>query len=362
MAWWGGYGGWPEYVPVATKVARAKKAAEKLRKKGVDVQPVELSGRKIASSFWGKGWCDHMDSYHDYENRLPRGRSYVRNGSVVHLEVSKGEIHALVAGSKTYAVDITVGLLPAERWKWIKERCAGQIASLLDLLKGSLSDGVMRVVTDRDNGLFPGPKEFRMRCSCPDGAVMCKHIAAVFYGIGNRLDSRPELLFLLRGVDHAELATDGGVDAVIARGGDGAPQLAGADLSEMFGIELVEADAVAGSGGAVKAAPPAVKPSKKSKPARPGRPQRAAGSGKKQAVQVNDVPEKAIAKKTTGAAKPKASARRAKAATTAAAATGTMAAAKSRARSSPAKAPKPSGKAAAARGAKTGASDEDARL
>ena len=255
MGWWGGYSIWPEYVPVATKIARAKKAAEKLRKKGVDVQPVELSGRKIASSFWGKAWCDHMESFHDFENRLPRGRSYVRNGSVVHLEMGKGAIKALVAGSETYTVEIKVDLLPPKRWKRIKEQCTGEIASLLDLLKGKLSDGVMRVVADRDNGLFPGPDDFKMSCSCPDYADMCKHIAAVFYGVGARLDARPELLFLLRGVDHAELTADGGVEAAIAKGGDGAPQLADTDLSEMFGIELLaRKDAPGATGKAVATA------------------------------------------------------------------------------------------------------------
>ncbi|MCL2001699.1 MAG: SWIM zinc finger family protein [Planctomycetes bacterium] len=243
MAWWGGGGYWPEYVPVATRIARAKKAAEKLRKKGVEIQPVELAGKKIASSFWGKGWCDHMDSFHDYENRLPRGRSYVRNGSVVHLDVSKGKITAMVAGTEVYRVEIKVELFPKTCWDWIKDQCAGRISSLMDLLKGRLSDGVMQVVANRDKGLFPGPREIKMRCSCPDIADMCKHIAAVFYGIGARLDSRPELLFLLRGVDHADLATGGGVDAVIDKGRGAEGELAGADLAEVFGIELAETGA-----------------------------------------------------------------------------------------------------------------------
>lgn len=359
MAWWGGYGGWPAYVPVATKIARAKKAAEKLRKKGVDVQPVQLSGRKIAASFWGKGWCDHMDSYHDYENRLPRGRSYVRNGSVVHLEVSKGKIHALVAGSSTYTVDITVELLPASRWRWIKSQCAGQISSLVDLLKGKLSDGVMRVVTGRDNGLFPGPKEFRMRCSCPDSACMCKHIAAVFYGVGNRLDSRPELLFLLRGVDHAELAADGGVDAVIAKGGDSAPELAGVDLSEMFGIELVEAEATADSGAAGKVAASVVKPPKKEKSTRSAKPQQAAKAGKKTIASRNVTPAESPDKHAAVGAVPEATTRKPKMAIPVDAATGPKS---PLARSTPSKITKLSGKAASTRKAKTTKNAEKARL
>ncbi len=241
MAWWGGGGFWREYVPVARKLANAKKEADKLRKKGVDVQPVELSGRSIASSFWGKAWCDHMESFHDFANRLPRGRTYVRNGSVVHLEVGKGVIKALVAGSDTYRVKIKVGLLPRPAWAALKKKCVGQISSLIDLLKGKLSDGVMQVVTDRKNGLFPGPDEFELECSCPDYADMCKHVAAVLYGVGARLDARPELLFLLRGVDHTELAAEGGVDAVLAKGEGEGGRFGGEDLSEMFGIDLLPA-------------------------------------------------------------------------------------------------------------------------
>lgn len=215
-----------------------------IRINGVDIPPVEIVGKKIAASFWGKAWCDHMESYHDFENRLPRGRSYVRNGSVVHLEVAKGLVKALVAGSETYSVEIKIDLLPHPDWKAMKSKCAGQISSLLDLLKGKLSDGVMLIVTDRKSGLFPGPDEFRMKCSCPDYAYMCKHIAAALYGIGSRLDSRPESLFLLRGVDHAEFAVDGGVDAVIAKGETEGEQFGGASLSEMFGIELLPSDEI----------------------------------------------------------------------------------------------------------------------
>ena len=240
MSWWRSGGYWTEYVPVATRVANAKKEVEKLRKKGFEIQPVELSGRKIATTFWGKGWCDHMDSFRDYENRLPRGRAYVRNGSVVHMDIAQGKISALVAGTRTYKVEILIDLLSQNIWEHIKRKCLGQISSLVDLLKGKLSDGVMKVVANRSKGLFPGPKEIKMCCTCPDYAGLCKHIAAVIYGIGARLDQRPELLFLLRGVDHAELATDGGLAEIVKKGKGTKRELAGANLSEIFGIELVE--------------------------------------------------------------------------------------------------------------------------
>ena len=145
------------------------------------------------------------ESFSDFANRLPRGRTYVRNGSVCHLALGKGTIDALVCGRDLYTVAIRVKPLPSKLWADITRQCAGQIASLLDLLKGRLSDGVMAVVTDQRRGLFPQPDEITMRCSCPDWAVMCKHVAAVLFGVGARLDQAPELLFRLRGVDHEEL-------------------------------------------------------------------------------------------------------------------------------------------------------------
>ncbi len=295
VSWWGGRGLWPEYVPVATRIARAKKEVEKLRKQGVQIQPVELDGGKIASSFWGKGWCDHMDSFHDYENRLPRGRSYVRNGAVVHLEVVKGKISALVAGTNMYKVEISIELLDKKRWEDIKRQCAGKISSLMDLLKGKLSDGVMRVVASRDGGLFPGPKEIRMRCSCPDVAGMCKHIAAVFYGVGARLDRQPELLFLLRGVDHAELAAGGGVDAVIDKGRGAESELAGDNLAEVFGIEMVEGSALAGTPDAVirnNVPPLPLSEPRAKRPEKAGRKRGAAAAAKTSRAKTSPVPRR----------------------------------------------------------------------
>jgi uncharacterized Zn finger protein len=226
-------------VPVAERRRRAAKKMASLRKKGLDVQPVTIDGRKIAASFWGEAWCEHLESFSDFENRLPRGRTYVRNGSVCHLAISKGKIVAKVSGSELYTVEISIKTLLLKKWKAIKSRCGGQIGSLLELLEGRLSDQVMEVVTDRKEGLFPLPGEISLDCSCPDWATMCKHVAAVLYGVGARLDSKPELLFLLRGVDHEELiAADAekAVTAVTSRGKS--KRLAAAALGEVFGIEI----------------------------------------------------------------------------------------------------------------------------
>jgi uncharacterized Zn finger protein len=221
-----------------------------LRKKGVDVQPVAIEGRKIAKTFWGEAWCGHLESFSDFENRLPRGRTYVRNGSVCHLAVAKGRIEAKVSGSELYDVKVSIKTLPGKQWTAIKGRCSGQIGSLLELLQGRLSEHVMGVVTDRQDGLFPSPKEISFACSCPDSAVMCKHVAAVLYGVGARLDAKPELLFLLRGANHEELIeadAEAAVAGATTRGKS--KRLAAGDLSDVFGIELEAGDAAAPAAG-----------------------------------------------------------------------------------------------------------------
>lgn len=254
--------GWRPYVPVAVRKARAMKKMEKLRKKGLDVQPVEIQGQKIARTFWGESWCDHLEAFSDYANRLPRGRSYVRNGSVCHLEITRGQIHAMVSGSELYTVDISIKTLPPNRWKDVKQRCAGQIGSLLELLQGRLSGNVMSVVTDRNNGLFPSPGQISLDCSCPDWAVMCKHVAAVLYGVGARLDERPELLFLLRGVDHEELIdAEAGLTAASMDAKGGRRRIAEDDLTDVFGIDMTDDAAPAEP----KSAPPRKKKSPKPK-------------------------------------------------------------------------------------------------
>ncbi len=218
MSRYDSYGGWAPYVPVATRRADARKQMDKLRKKGVDIQPVEISGRIIARSFWGKGWCDHMESFGDYSNRLPRGRTYARNGSICHLAVANGSVDAIVSGSQLYHIKISIKTFGDPSWTALKQRCTGKIGSLLELLQGRLSDEIMGVVTHRKDGLFPQPGEITYQCNCPDSAGMCKHIAAVVYGIGARLDERPELLFLLRGVDHQQLIDTNAATAEITAG------------------------------------------------------------------------------------------------------------------------------------------------
>lgn len=234
-------GGWDPYVSASSRRLQAQLQVERLRKRGIDAQSIEIEGRNIATTFWGKSWCLHLESYSDYENRLPRGRTYVRNGSVCHLEILHGEVNAYVSGSSMYEVSIKIQALKLEKWQSVKEQCSGQIGSLLELLKGELSNSVMQVVTARDTGLFPSPKEISLRCSCPDQAVMCKHIAAVLYGVGARLDREPALLFKLRGVDHEELINSNAANVMSAGASARAARrrLGDDELINIFGIDLV---------------------------------------------------------------------------------------------------------------------------
>jgi uncharacterized Zn finger protein len=231
------YYGWAPYVSVAERRAKAQKEMQKLKKKGKDIQPIELNGRKIAASFWGKGWCDHLESFSDYENRLPRGRTYVRNGSVCHLDINAGQIDAFVSGSELYKVTVQIKPLVRNVWNAIKAKCHGQIGSILELLQGRISHNVMAVVSDPAQGLFPQPGEIQLKCSCPDWATMCKHVAAVLYGVGSRLDHRPELLFILRGVDAEELISAEVALPTTATGAT-ADAIAEGALAGIFGVDI----------------------------------------------------------------------------------------------------------------------------
>src|SRR5256714_5414180 len=206
------YFAWRSYVSVAEKRRNAERELAKLRKRGQSISPVRIEGRKIAKSFWGQSWCTNLERYSDFENRLPRGRTYVRNGSVVDLQIAKGEVAAMVAGSDLYKIKIAIAPVKNARWKAICRDCAGSIDSLVELLQGRLAKGVMDRVCRRAAAWFRRPGEIKLNCSCPDWAGMCKHVAAVLYGVGARLDEAPRLLFVLRGVDEAELLAGAGED------------------------------------------------------------------------------------------------------------------------------------------------------
>ena len=233
------YYGFRPYIPVGTRRLRAAQELATLKKRGRQTSPVVIEGRTIAATFWGEAWCDNLERYSDFANRLPRGRTYVRNGSVVDLQVTPGRVTALVSGSTMYDVKVTVAPVPRGRWIAICKDCSGAIDSLVELLQGRFSTGVMTRLCEEKTGLFPSPKDIIFTCSCPDWASMCKHVAAVLYGIGARLDHQPELLFTLRKVDQQDLIAKAGSDLSMTRTGPiGAKILESDDLSEMFGIEM----------------------------------------------------------------------------------------------------------------------------
>ncbi len=237
MSW--NYYGFRPYVSVAERRRKAQRETARLAKKGKAIRPVQLDGRTIARTFWGKAWCDNLESYMDYANRLPRGRTYVRNGSVVHLDIRSGEIEAMVSGSELYHVNISITPAAKAKWKTLCRECAGGIGSLVELLQGRFSDHVMGIITRKETGLFPAPAEIKLKCSCPDWATMCKHVAAVLYGVGARLDQSPELLFSLRSVNHEELITQAATATDLAgKTPVAGPELAESEIGAVFGIEL----------------------------------------------------------------------------------------------------------------------------
>jgi uncharacterized Zn finger protein len=229
----------PDYVSAEEKRRRLERQIAQLRKGGRNLAPVVIPGRTIASTFWGRAWCENLEHYSDFATRLPRGRTYARNGSVVDLQITRGTVAALVSGSDLYQVEIAITAVAKPQWRAIQADCGRGIASLVDLLRGHLSKPVMARLSRQASGLFPTPAEIEFSCSCPDVASMCKHVAAVLYGIGARLDPQPELLFTLRDVDPADLIARAGKD--LPASGKAVPSrriLAREDLGTLFGLDL----------------------------------------------------------------------------------------------------------------------------
>ncbi len=263
------YGGYPVYVPVRERAAKAAKHAAALEKKGQKLSPVVLEGTRIAGTFWGKAWCDNLEGYSDYANRLPRGRTYVRNGPSSICTSSRGRSTRWCTGSSLYTVTIGIGAVDPARWKAVVKACSGAIDSVVELLQGKLSKAVMEVISSKETGLFPAPRQIHFRCSCPDWASMCKHVAAVLYGVGARLDTQPELLFRLRGADPTELIAVAAKGAVLGGKAPAKERRLGADLADVFGIDLepeVPAPAKAKAKAEAVAKPkPAAKPKRAAK-------------------------------------------------------------------------------------------------
>lgn len=262
-----GYWGYAPYVSVAARRKKAEKAAAKAIKAGSKLSPIAPYRGAVAKTFWGKAWCDNLEHYSDYANRLPRGRTYVRNGSVIDLNIAGGDIHAQVMGSSLYSVKVTVAEVAATHWKAIGTDCAGSIDSMVELLQGKLSKSVMERICKPQTGLFPAPKDIRFSCSCPDSASLCKHIAAVLYGVGARLDEQPELLFKLRKVDAQDLVAQAGTGLPPGKRSPASSRvLDEAALADVFGLEIDEGTPPASLGKT----PPAKTVARKALASKPG--------------------------------------------------------------------------------------------
>jgi uncharacterized Zn finger protein len=124
-------------------------------------------------------------------------------------------------------------------WESLCRKCSHSIRNIIDLMRGKLPEAVIQTLTDEKTGMFPRPAEISLRCNCPDGAMLCKHLAAVLYGVGNRLDDAPELLFLLRGVEQADLIDESLRSDQFESADLSGSQLEGEDLGDIFGIDLV---------------------------------------------------------------------------------------------------------------------------
>jgi len=242
------YDGFGKYITAEEKRAKAQKSIEKLQKKNADLSPVILSGKTLAKTWWGKAWNDNLESYSDYSNRIGRGKSYVRSGAVLDLKIAPGKITALVQGSraKPYKVEIIIEPLSENTWKTITKACEGKIESLQELIDGKFPKTLAELFTVQGKGLFPAPKEISLNCSCPDWANMCKHVAAVLYGVGARLDENPELFFSLRNVNIDQLVSKAiaqNTEALLKKSDKKSKRvIENDDISAMFGIDMDIAD------------------------------------------------------------------------------------------------------------------------
>lgn len=237
-----GYYGYPKYESAADKKAKAKKSLEKLKKKNPDMEPVIIEGRTLAKSWWGKAWNLNLESYADFSNRIARGKTYVRSNAVLDLKIYKGRVAAKVQGSraKPYDVEVIIDTLSSEKWAQVTALCNHRIDSLEQLIEGKFPEEFEVMFTDRKYGMFPSPKEIHFDCSCPDWASMCKHVAAVLYGVGARLDADPMLFFEFRALDSHELvrkSMEQKLDSMMKNAGKKSKRaIADKDISGIFGL------------------------------------------------------------------------------------------------------------------------------
>jgi uncharacterized Zn finger protein len=238
----GRFGDYPEYVPVSVKKEKAQRQIEKLRKKNPNLAPIIIEGRTIAHTWWGKAWNDNLELYADYSNRLARGRSYIRSGAVLDVQIETGRVTALVQGSRRtpYTVQVQIDALSDRQLESIAKLCDQRITDLEELLVGRFPKELQELFTLKGQGLFPTNKEIHFDCTCPDWASMCKHVTATLYGIGARFDGDPTLFFTLRDIDFGSLikkTIDQKMESMLKNAGKASSRvLDDPDVLDLFGI------------------------------------------------------------------------------------------------------------------------------
>lgn len=189
-------------ISVAELRRKASETTKKAAAKGQSMTPVIVSGRQITKSWWGTAWCKNLEQYADYSSRLQRGKRYIRSDALVDLKIQGGKILARVQGTRKvpYKVEIHISPLSEERCQDIIQRCGRKIENLEALVSGDFPDDLKELFLS-EGGLFPSPREISFQCSCPDWALLCKHVAVALYGVGVRVDENPFLFFALRGIN-----------------------------------------------------------------------------------------------------------------------------------------------------------------
>lgn len=214
---------------VADLARLAQQRRENLLQEGRQLHPVQGSSRNLASHFWGRAWMKHLALCEAGGLCLAPGRTLLRHGCVLDLQLAPGRVEALVSAQELVEVQIDIAPLEDERLEALKEACSGRIDSLVSLLEGCTDEAVLQRLCDPETGLLPEPHDWHMNCTCPDWAEPCPHAAAALYATGTLIDVEPTLLFQLRQVEASSLIEAPKVEAEV---------FDTSALGSMFGIDL----------------------------------------------------------------------------------------------------------------------------
>lgn len=185
--------------------AQARRELIELKSAGEEVRPVVGTTRKLAAHFWGSAWMKHLALCESGGWSLSAGRTLLRHGCVLDLQLEAGLIRARVMEERLHDVEIALDPLDGERLEELRTICSGKIDSLVPLLEGTLDDALLATLCNAETGLLPEPGAWHMSCTCPDWSEPCPHAAAAIYAAGILIDAEPSLLFRLRQVSPEDL-------------------------------------------------------------------------------------------------------------------------------------------------------------